>query len=153
LVVALSRRHFLAASAALVLAGCGVDEAGEAPPSDAEVLSGLLRAESAAAAAVIGSPVAELLLRQDQRHLARLAELAGVPAPGSDTAVDLAAGLARKQEAVFAYVAALPQLADPATRVAVMQILASEAGHLAALRQANGAEPVPDAFAGFTEPA
>jgi hypothetical protein len=54
---------------------------------------------------------------------------------------------------VFAYVAALPKLADPDARAAVMQILASEAEHLAALREGNGAEPVPDAFAGFTEPA
>ena len=52
------------------------------------------------------------------------------------------AALARKQEAVFAYVEALPQLADPAARVAVMQILASEAEHLAALRLAAGEPPV-----------
>jgi hypothetical protein len=141
-------------AAAVLLAGCGVDEAGQAPPSDADVLRGLLRDEGVAAAAVIGSPVAELLLRQDQRHLARLADLAGVAPPAADAgAVDLAGALARKQDAVFAYVAALPRLADPETRVAVMQILASEAEHLAALRQGNGAEPVPDAFAGFTEPA
>jgi hypothetical protein len=89
------------------------------------------------------------------RHAQRLAALAGVPVPasGSDAAVDLATGLARKQEAVFDYVAALPRLADPDARVAVMQILASEAGHIAALRQADGTVPVPDAFAGFTEPA
>jgi hypothetical protein len=154
-VVALTRRGFLGVSAALVFAGCGVDEAGQTPPTDAEVLTGLLEPELAAGAPVIGSPVAELLVRQDARHAARLAALAGVapPGPRSDRAVDLATGLARKQEAVFAYVAALPQLADPAARVAVMQILASEAEHLAALRQANGAEPVPDAFAGFTEAA
>jgi hypothetical protein len=104
---------------------------------------------------VIGSPVAELLVRQDARHVERLAVLAGVPAParGSDAAVDLATGLARKQAAVFAYVAALPQLVDPGARVAVMEILGSEAEHVAALRQGNGATPVPDAFAGFTEPA
>ena len=33
----------------------------------------------------------------------------------------------------------------------VMQIAASEAEHLAALRLAAGEEPVPDAFAGFAE--
>jgi hypothetical protein len=54
---------------------------------------------------------------------------------------------------VFAYVEALPKLADPGARVVVMQILASEAEHLAALRQAAGEQPVPDAFAGFLEPA
>jgi Ferritin-like domain len=152
-VVGLSRRGFLVASAAVVLGGCGVDEAGNAPPTDAKVLTGLLDAEAAAGAAVIGSPAAELLVRQDARHLQRLAALAGVAAPESrsDGAVDLATGLARKQEAVFAYVAALPKLADPDARVAVMQILASEAEHLAALRQGAGDPAVPDAFAGFTE--
>jgi rubrerythrin len=52
---------------------------------------------------------------------------------------------------VFAYVAALPRIADPDLRVLVMQVAASEAEHLAALRLAAGEEPVPDAFAGFTE--
>jgi hypothetical protein len=150
-----SRRGFLVASAALVVAGCGVDEAGTKPPSDREVLTGLLDAEIAAGAAVIGSPVAELLVRQDARHAERLATLARIAAPGSraDGAVDLATGLARKQEAVFAYVDALPKLSDPDVRVAVMQILASEAGHIAALRQGAGAPPVPDAFAGYMEAA
>ena len=150
----LSRRRFLGAAGALVggalAAGCGVDEAGKAPPADADVLAGLLRHERAAGAAVIGSPLAELLMRQDERHAARLAELAGASDRNSDTAHDLAAALERKQEAVFAYVEALPRLADPATRVAVMQILASEAEHLAALRLAEGEQAVPDAFAGFT---
>jgi hypothetical protein len=117
------------------------------------VLAGLLETEVAAGAAVIGSPAAELLVRQDARHAQRLAALAGVPAPESrsDGAVGLATGLARKQEAVFAYVAALPKLADPGARVAVMQILASEAEHLVVLRDGAGAPAVPDAFAGFTE--
>ena len=51
---------------------------------------------------------------------------------------------------MFDYVAALPQLADPELRVLVMELLASEAEHIAALRMAAGDEPVPDAFAGFT---
>ena len=153
--VALSRRGFLVASAALVFGGCGVDAAGTAPPTDAEVLTGLLDTEVAASAPVIDSPVTELLVRQDARHAERLALLAGVaaPEPTSDAVVDLGEALARKQEAVFAYVAALPKLADPEARVAVMEILASEAAHMAALRQAAGQEPVPDAFAGFMEPA
>ena len=138
-----------------MLGGCGVDAAGTAPPTDAEVLTGLLDTEVAAGAPVIDSPATELLVRQDARHAERLAALAGVAAPGpaSDAAVDLAGALARKQEAVFAYVAALPKLADPDTRVAVMEILASEAEHIAALRQAAGDVPVPDPFAGFTEAA
>jgi hypothetical protein len=140
-------------SAAVLLGGCGVDEAGKAPPTDADVLRGLLDVEAAASAAVIGSPVAELLARQDERHAARLAALAGVTPPqtGNREAVDLPVALARKQEAVFAYVAALPALADPDTRVAVMQILGSEAEHVAALRQAAGDVAVPGPFAGFTE--
>ena len=138
-----------------MLGGCGVDAAGTAPPTDAEVLTGLLDTEVAAGAPVIDSPVTELLVRQDARHVERLASLAGVAAPGpaSDTPVDLGEALARKQEAVFAYVAALPKLADPEARVAVMQLLASEAGHIAALRQAAGQAPVADPFAGFMEPA
>ena len=50
---------------------------------------------------------------------------------------------------MFTFVEALPQLPDPADRVALMQVLASEAEQLAALRLAAGEEPVPDAFAGF----
>ncbi len=151
--VAVSRRGFLVASAALVLGGCGVDAAGTTPPTDAEVLTGLLDTEVAAGAPVIDSPVTELLVRQDARHAERLATLAGVapPGPASDTAVDLAGALARKQEAVFAYVAALPKLADPDARVAVMEILASEAAHITALRQAAGQVAVAEPFAGFME--
>jgi hypothetical protein len=33
-----------------------------------------------------------------------------------------------------------------------MQLLASEAEHLAAMRLSAGEDPVPDAFAGFTPP-
>ena len=73
------------------------------------MLAGLLRHERAAGAAVIGSPLAELLMRQDERHAARLAELAGAGGRRADAAADLAAALARKQEAVFAYVEALPR--------------------------------------------
>jgi hypothetical protein len=149
-VVGLTRRGFLlgVSAAGVLLSGCGVDEAGTAPPTDEEVLRGLLQVELAAGAAVVGSPVTDLLARQDARHAERLAALAGVPVPAStaDPVVDLGDALALKQEAVFAYVAALPKLADPETRVAVMQILASEAEQLAALRPG----PVQDAFAGFT---
>jgi len=153
-VVGLTRRGFLGVSAAaLLLAGCGMDEADREPESEASVLRGLLDAEVAAGAAVIGSPVAELLVRQDARHAQRLAELAGATAPTPGDAVDLPTALARKQELVFSYVDALPKLRDPGVRVAVMQILASEAEHIAALRQAAGAQPVPDAFAGYTEAA
>jgi hypothetical protein len=53
---------------------------------------------------------------------------------------------------VFAYVAALPKLVDPDARVTVLQILASEAEHLAALRHAAGRTAVPDPFAGFVAP-
>jgi hypothetical protein len=153
-----SRRRFLGnAAGALVggalLGGCGVDEAGKEPPTDAEVLDGLLRRELAAGAAVIGSPLAELVARQDHQHAERLAALVGVDViqRGHPAAQDLATALRRKQEAVFAYVQALPRLADPEVRVLVMQLAASEAEHVAALRLAAGKDPVPDPFAGFTE--
>jgi hypothetical protein len=157
-VVGLTRRRFLGAAGALaggvLLGGCGIDEAGKKPASDADVLTRLLPVELAAGGAVIGSPIAELLVREDARHARRLAALAGAPLEQrAPAAHHLAAALARKQEAVFAYVEALPRLVDPDARVVVMQILASEAEHLAALRQAAGKEPVPDAFAGFLEPA
>ena len=51
---------------------------------------------------------------------------------------------------MFGYVDALPKLSDPELRVLVMQIAASEAAHIAALRLEAGDEPVQDAFAGFT---
>ena len=48
--------------------------------------------------------------------------------------------------------AALPQLAQPESRVAVMRMAAGQAGEIASGRIAAGTEPVRDAFAGFTEP-
>ena len=156
--VSLSRRRFLGAAGALVggalLGGCGVDEASEEPASDRDVLAGLLQVELAAGGAVIGSPIAELLARQDAQHARRLAALAGTPPERpAPAALGLDAALTRKQEAVFAYVEALPKLADADTRVTVMEILASEAEQIAALREAAGRQAVPDPFAGFLEPA
>ena len=147
--VRLSRRRFLGAALAgsAVLAGCGSERADEAPAAEVEVLEGLRARELAASAAVIGSPLAELIARQDARHAARLGARDAPP----QAAVDRATALARKQEAVFAYVDALPRLADPGLRVAVMQILAAEAGHVAALREEAGDDPAPDAFAGYLE--
>jgi hypothetical protein len=153
------RRRFLGIAGALagaLLAGCGRDAAGERPPSDAEVFGELLGREQRARAAVRGVRGGEQILRQDREHLMRLSAVAGIAAldPHSRPSGDLAAALARKQEGVFAYVAALPRLSDPALRVLVMQLAASEAAHLAALRLAAGEEPVPDPFAGLTaEPA
>ena len=43
-------------------------------------------------------------------------------------------------------------IGSPDLRVLVMELAASEAEHLAALRLEAGDEPVPDAFAGFTPP-
>ncbi len=158
--VDLSRRRFLGAAGALVggalLGGCGADEAAKAPESDAAVLERLLRHERGTVAAMAGAPAAARALRdQDRRHAARLARelaaLGGRPvppaAPGDPGGVP-----ARKQQGVFTYVDALPRLSDPALRVLIMQIAASEAEHLAALRLAAGEEPAPDAFAGFSEP-
>jgi hypothetical protein len=150
-----TRRRFLGAAGALVggalLGGCGAEEAGKSPPTDAEVLEGLLRREREAGAAVIGVAGSELIARQDALHARRLASAAGAGVSRATTsAAHLPEALARKQQAVFAYVEALPRLADPDLRVLVMQLAASEAEHLAALRLAAGDDPVPDPFAGFT---
>jgi hypothetical protein len=155
-VVGVSRRRFLGLAGALVgalLAGCGRDEARRPPEPDAEVLAGLIGPEQRVRTAVRGVTGADAILGQDRRHLARLSALTGVAAlaPMSPATGDLRTALGRKQEAVFAYVAALPRLSDPELRVLVMQLAASEAEHLAALRLAAGDEPVPDAFAGFTQ--
>jgi Ferritin-like domain len=150
------RRRFLGVAGALagaLLAACGRDAARARPPSDAEVFGELLSWEQRARAAVRGVPGGTTILRQDREHAARLSAVAGIAAlaPHSHPSGDLRAALARKQEGVFAYVDALPRLSDPALRVLVMQLAASEAGHLAALRLAAGEEPVPDPFAGLTE--
>jgi hypothetical protein len=154
-VVGLSRRRFLGVAGALagaLLAGCGRDEARRAPESDADVLRELLAREDATLAAGAAAPAA--LRAQDLRHVARLRReliaLGGRPAPPPAEG-DPASLPALKQAAVFAYVAALPRLSDPDLRVLAMRLAASDAAHLAALRLAAGDEPVPDAFAGFTE--
>jgi len=72
--------------------------------------------------------------------------LAGLPRPGGG------ASEPERQQAVSAYVAALPLLAQPENRVAVMRMAAGQAGDIASARIAAGTEPVRDAFAGFTEP-
>jgi hypothetical protein len=142
-----TRRFLLGAAGALAgafWAGCGRDDAREEPPSGAEVIDDLLRPEAAAAGAVAGVAA---IAAQDRQHLRELAARAGgaapEPGPGGDA-------VALKQEAVFAYVAALPRLADPELRVLVMQVLAGEAEHIAALRLRDGEDPVPDPFAGFS---
>ena len=149
-----SRRGFLGAAGALagaLLAGCGREEAGRPPRPDAAVLADLLGPELRAGAAVAGVAGAGLVARQDELHARRLARLAGgLRADRPAASGDLRTALARKQQAVFAYVDALPRLADPDLRVLVMQIAASEAEQLATLRLEAGEEPVPDAFAGYT---
>ena len=153
--VGLTRRGFLGVSAAVLLAGCGVDEAAEEPPSDAEVLAGLLEPERAAGAAVIGSPVAELLARQDARHSSGWAPSRAYrrrrqePTPRSTWPP----GSRASRTPCSPTSPRCPSSLIPTRGSRVMQILASEAEHIAALRQGNGADPVPDAFAGFMEPA
>jgi len=153
--VSLSRRRFLGAAGVLagaLLTACGRDAAREQPPADAAVIGALLERELAAGAAVAGVAGAAAIARQDELHAERLGRLSGPGAAAQLSAAgdDLRAALARKQEGVFAYVDALPRLADADLRVLVMQLAASEAEHLAALRLAAGNEPVPDAFAGFS---
>jgi hypothetical protein len=141
--VVITRRGFLGAVLAGALwVGCGRDEARREPPSDADVLRGVLRREAAAAGAATGA-----VARQDAEHLAELAARAGVAAPDPPGGGD---PVSLKQLAVFGYVDALPKLSDPELRVLVMQIAASEAAHIAALRLDAGEEPVQDAFAGFS---
>ena len=152
--VGLSRRRFLGAAGALLavlLSGCGRDAARRPPRSDSDVLADVLRTELAAGAAVAGVAGARAIARQDELHAARLAQVAGIAlGERSTAAADLPTALERKQEAVFEYVNVLPRLSQPDLRVLLMQIAASEAGHLVALRLRAGEEPVPDAFAGFT---
>jgi hypothetical protein len=154
-VVSLTRRRFLGMAGALagaLLSACGRDAARARPPADADVIGALLRRERIAGAAVAGLAGAAAIARQDELHARRLARLSGAaPAtrPSAEAPGDLSVALTRKQEAVFAYVRALPRLEDPDLRVLVMQLAASEAEHLAALRLGAGLEPVPDAFAGF----
>jgi hypothetical protein len=155
-----SRRGFLVVAGAFagaLLAGCGRDAARERPPTDAEVIGGLLERERAAGAAVAAVAGAGAVAMQDELHAGRLTQLAGTHAGAADAPAGsgpggLATALGREQESLFAYVAALPRLADPDLRVLAMQLAASEAEHMAALRLAAGREPAPDAFAGFTEP-
>jgi hypothetical protein len=163
-VVGVSRRRFLGLAGALggaLLAGCGRDDARREPEPDAAVLADLLAREQAtvaAGAAAGGSAIVRAVRAQDAVHARRLR--AAIAAAGGVTGASAAAGgatgaggatalAASAQRGVFAYVEALPRLADPDLRVLVMRIAASEAGHIAALRLAAGSEPVPDAFAGF----
>jgi hypothetical protein len=143
-----SRRRFLGAAAlagGAWLAGCGSrGRPVGVRPTETAVRARVVRAELAAGAPVAGSPLTAVVAREDARHAVRLGAGARRPAGTAD----LATALARKQEAVFTFVDALPQL-PPDERVALMQVLASEAGQIAALRLAAGQDPVPDAFAGF----
>jgi len=149
-----SRREFLGGvlAAGVLVSGCAGEEEPAVAP-DAALLGPLLAGERAAVASLATVAGAAAIRDQDRRHAARLRAaieaLGATPgAPGDDPLP----ALARKQHNVYDYVAALPQLADPELRVLVMELLASEAEHIAALRIAAGDEPVPDAFAGFTPP-
>jgi hypothetical protein len=92
---------------------------------------------------IVRIPYAERLARE-------LVALGATPAPASGEG-DPAGAPARIQQAVFAHIQSLPRLSDPELRVLVMQIAASDAAHLAALRLEAGEDPAPDAFAGFSE--
>jgi hypothetical protein len=150
-----NRREFLGGMLAVgVLVGGCAGEAEPAAPPDADVLAPLLAGEQAAVMALAGVAGATAIRDQDRRHAARLrAALTALGvASGGVPADDPPPAGRRKQQNVYDYVAALPRLADPDLRVLVMELLASEAEHLAALRLAMGQDPVPDAFAGFTPP-
>ena len=109
----------------------------------AGVLAGALLAACGRDEASRPRPSDAQILRGLLQHELRAQEIVALQgAPGRP--------LAAKQQALFAYVEALPELSDPELRVLVMTIAASEAEHLAALRLEAGGEPVPDAFAGYT---
>ena len=147
--VRLSRRGFLGAAmlGGAWLAGCGSrgEPVGARRPADE------VRTRIAARGAGRGRARRRLPARRGHRPPGRAATPPGSAREraGASGTADLATALARKQEAVFTFVEALPQLPDPDERVALMQVLASEAEQIAALRLADGQEPVPDAFAGF----
>jgi len=151
--VSLRRREFLGVMAAGVLVGGCAGEREPAVPPDADVLGPLLAGEYAVLAA-IGDDPSSVVAGQDRGHVRRLrrAIVAAGGNPEGFAGGDPGTVLERKQQNVYDYVAALPRLADPDLRVLVMELLASEAEHLAALRLATGEDPVPDAFAGFTPP-
>jgi hypothetical protein len=153
-VVGLSRRRFLGLAGALAgawLTGCGRDEAKRPPVPDRAVLARLLareRATIAAAGAASGAVAAIRAhdLAHARRLRAALARLGGARAEPVPPARSLAASA---QQGVYAYVDALPQLADPGLRALVLELAAGESAHLALLRLDAGDAPVPDAFAGF----
>ena len=142
--VALSRRRFLGAAGVALLAGCGREPLPGPPPGE-QVLSGVIEAEQRAAAAVAGlaGAAAIAIAGQDREQLERLG--GAPPAPSGEAG----AAIERKQEAVFAYVDAVTELADPEERTLMLQLAAAEAGHIAALRLRAGQDPVPDAFGGY----
>ena len=153
--MSLRRREFLGAVAAGVLIGGCAGEQDPAIPPDGDVLNALLPGEVEALRELEDAgPGLEEIRSQDRRHVSRLRTAIAALGPAPDMLGarqgDPLPLLERKQRNVFDYVAALPRLADPELRVLVMELAASEAEHLAALRLAAGAEPVPDAFAGFT---
>ena len=157
--VALSRRRFLGAAGALagaLLAGCGRDEAARSPEPDSGVLAGLLAREQTTIAAARRARRRRCvaLRAQDARHAARLQrELSALGRQRRSCGRQRcgrrggahAGGRVRVHRS-----AAAPGGPGPAR--AVMQLAASEAEHLAALRMASGEVPVPAAFAGYTEP-
>ena len=101
LVVRRRRRGLLGAGVLAVARGSraaarAASRCGARPPADA-VRARILRAELAAGAPVVGSPLAEVTARQDVRHAARR----GAGARRASGTADLATALARKQEAVF----------------------------------------------------
>ena len=149
--VSLRRREFLGAIAGGLLIGGCAGETEPAVPRDAEVLAPLLAGEYAALDA-LGDDPADLIAAADRGHVRRLrrAIVAAGGDPEAPAGDDPLPQLARKQQNVFDYAAALPRLSDPDLRVLVLQLAAEEAEHLAALRLAAGDEPVPDAFAGLT---
>jgi hypothetical protein len=163
----LTRRAFIGAAGAslvAVAAGCGgEDSAAEASRADAALIGGMLARERAAAQrlrglAARGGRGAEAIARartHDEAHARRLAaELrrlggrrpaAAAPTAGAASA-PLVAALAIKQDLYARYLEEMPLLRAAALRTLVVEIAVVEAEHVAALRDAAGAEALDDPF-------
>lgn len=165
----------VAGPSAALLAGCGDDEdTGPSPEAELRALNGVLALElgsiavyGAGARLLTGSALeaSELFAEQEREHADALEEaiegLGGTPAsPLTDEAYREAIGLDRLRDAddflhfavdlengqVALAGAALPKLGSPELRTTVIEIVATEAEHLAVLLGELGEPQVPDSF-------
>lgn len=163
------------AGSALALAGCSDEAPGpvavgpnESDAADVEILNAALDLEwravaayKAAAGLLSGAALrsAKLLLEHEQEHVDGLAaairDLGGTPnraqrsyeLPRLRTQPQaLRFAIALEQDAIAAYIDALPKLSDPDLRATAASIATAEAEHVALLRIALGQSPLREAF-------